>query len=87
MIDGSPIGTRNHPDADDEARGALLLAIAASDGAALAQHRLQAPPVFDGTAAVTNRLYVTLENGRVVCMEGVRGIADQYDPVAATKRN
>jgi len=51
-------------------RGALLLAVAASNGATLAQYRLEAPPVFDGMAAVANRLYMTLENGNIVCMEG-----------------
>jgi len=67
---GSPVDIENGPGAPDEAQGALLLAVAASNGATLAQYRLEAPPVFDGMAAVANRLYMTLENGNIVCMEG-----------------
>jgi len=53
-----------------EAKDGLLLAVDASDGATLAQYRLEAPPVFDGMAAIRGCLYMTLENGSVVCMEG-----------------
>jgi len=67
---GSPVGIVDDLSAPDEAQGALLLAVDASNGATLAQYRLKAPPVFDGMAAVANRLYMTLENGNIVCMEG-----------------
>ena len=67
---GSSFEIENGPGAPDEAQGALLLAVDASNGATLAQYRLKAPPVFDGMAAVENRLYMTLENGSIVCMEG-----------------
>jgi hypothetical protein len=30
---------------------------------------LAAPPVFDGMAAVAGRLYLTLENGSILCLE------------------
>ncbi|MCU0916029.1 MAG: PQQ-binding-like beta-propeller repeat protein [Planctomycetes bacterium] len=52
--------------------GAQLLAVATSDGAVLASYRLEAGPVFDGMGAVAGRLYLTLENGSVVCMEESR---------------
>jgi outer membrane protein assembly factor BamB len=51
--------------------GPRLLAVAASDGAVLADYRLEASPVFDAMAAVTGRLYLTLENGSVVCLGGL----------------
>ncbi len=66
---GCPVETENSPGVPDEAAGALLLAVAASNGATLAQYRLEAAPVFDGMAAVANRIYMTLENGSIVCME------------------
>jgi outer membrane protein assembly factor BamB len=49
--------------------GARLLAVAASDGAVLASYHLESAPVFDGMAAVAGRLYLTLEDGSVVCLE------------------
>jgi hypothetical protein len=66
---GCPVETENSLGTDDEAAGALLLAVGASNGATLAQYRLEAAPVFDGMAVVANRLYMTLENGSIVCME------------------
>ncbi|MHC4685652.1 MAG: outer membrane protein assembly factor BamB family protein [Planctomycetota bacterium] len=66
---GSPVETENGPGAPDKAADALLLAVAASNGATLAQYRLEAAPVLDGLAAVENHLYMTLENGSIVCME------------------
>jgi len=36
----------------------------------LAQYKLDSAPVFDGMAAANGRLYLSLENGRVLCMEG-----------------
>ena len=52
----------------DESRSALLLAISASDGTQLAEYPLPCPPIFDGMAAADGRLYISLENGRVVSM-------------------
>ncbi len=51
-------------------RGAMLWAVSAADGKKLAELKLDAPPVFDGMAAAGGRLYISLENGRLVCMEG-----------------
>jgi hypothetical protein len=47
----------------------MLLAVSASDGTVAAQHRLDASPVFDGMAAAGGRLYISLENGQLVCMD------------------
>jgi len=49
---------------------ALLLALSATDGAELARCTLDAAPVFDGLAAASGRLFLSLLNGQVVCFGG-----------------
>ncbi|MBN1418605.1 MAG: PQQ-binding-like beta-propeller repeat protein [Planctomycetes bacterium] len=56
--------------ADEEGGEALLVAVSARDGAVRARHRLDAAPVFDGMAAAEGRLYISLEDGRLVCLGG-----------------
>ena len=51
-------------------KGAILLAVSASDGETLAQYDLDNAPVFDGLIAADNRLYMTTTNGQVLCMTG-----------------
>ena len=51
-------------------KGGVLAAFAAKDGRKLFECRLDAPPTWDGMAAVTGRLYVALTNGQVVCFKG-----------------
>ena len=58
------------PEERNEDRRALLMAISASDGSELGQYRLDSSPVFDGIAAANGRLYLSMENGGVVCMAG-----------------
>jgi hypothetical protein len=53
-----------------EAEQVVVLALSASDGAELGQCPLEDSPIFDGIAAANGRLYVALESGRLVCMEG-----------------
>jgi hypothetical protein len=48
--------------------GAVLRVYSASDGGTVAEHKLEAPPVFDGLIAANGQLYLSLENGTVVCM-------------------
>jgi len=64
---GPPVKKGQWPKEDGEA---ILIAFSASDGTELAQYRLDSTPVFDGMAAANGRLYLSLENGRVLCMEG-----------------
>ena len=52
----------------NESRSAVLLAISASDGTELARYQLDSTPVFDGMAAAYGRLYVSMENGNLLCM-------------------
>ena len=47
----------------------LLLALSASDGSELARYPIAAPPVFNGMAAAGGELFLTLENGQLLCME------------------
>ncbi|MHC4435409.1 MAG: hypothetical protein ACYTBS_26565, partial [Planctomycetota bacterium] len=57
------------PDGPDDSRGAALLALSASDGTELGQCSLDSTPVFDGVAAAYGRLYVSMKNGSLLCLE------------------
>jgi outer membrane protein assembly factor BamB len=48
-------------------KGAVLMAVSAADGKELARYNLNSPPVFDGMAAVSGRLYMTTTSGEVWC--------------------
>jgi outer membrane protein assembly factor BamB len=48
-------------------RGGLMRAVATDDGRNLGQWTLDAPPVFDGMAAASGRLYLTTVSGHVIC--------------------
>jgi len=50
--------------------GALVWAVSATDGATRAQHKLSAPPVWDGMAVARGRVYMSLTDGSVVCVAG-----------------
>jgi len=52
----------------DGQQGALLWAVAASDGKKLAEYKLDSPPVFDGLVAAYGRLYLATQDGRLLCM-------------------
>lgn len=47
--------------------GGILNTFSADDGKQLSEQKLSAPPVFNGMMVMNGRLYVVLENGRVVC--------------------
>jgi hypothetical protein len=53
-------------------KGAVLAAISVADGTELEKYDLDSPPVFDGMAAASGRLYLATLNGDVVCMESRR---------------
>jgi outer membrane protein assembly factor BamB len=50
-----------------------LLARAIEDGRLLSEAPLPAPPAFDGMAAAQSRIYLTLEDGSVLCLEAAKG--------------
>jgi len=49
--------------------GGLLCILNAEDGKKLAEHALPAPPVWNGMAAARGRLYITTQDGNVLCFE------------------
>jgi outer membrane protein assembly factor BamB len=57
------------PDGPDESRGAALIALSASDGTELGRHPLDSIPIFDGMAAAYGRLYISMRNGSLLCLE------------------
>ncbi len=56
-------------DLDNKDSKAVLVAISASDGTELARYQLDSIPVFDGMAAANGRLYVSMENGKLLCLD------------------
>ena len=48
-------------------RGAIMKAIDADSGDALAEYKLASPPVFDGMIAAGGRLYIVTTDGKVIC--------------------
>jgi len=49
-------------------RGATLQAVDADTGKALAEYKLESPPVFDGLVAAAGRLFIATMDGRVISM-------------------
>jgi hypothetical protein len=57
-------------DAFEGRKGAFLCVVSAANGKPLAQYKLDQPPVFDGMSAVQGRVFISLKNGNVICMQG-----------------
>ena len=51
-------------------QGALLRAVSPRNGKKLSQYKLDNVPVFDGMAAAEGKLFISLKNGKVVCLGG-----------------
>ena len=49
-------------------KGAMLRAVSASDGKELAEYNLESLCVWDGMAAASGRLYLSMKDGRVLCL-------------------
>ncbi len=56
------------PGAIEGKGAAALLAISPDDGRVLTETPLPAPPVWDGMAAASGRLYVSLADGQAICL-------------------
>jgi len=54
----------------DRTGNGKLMAFPADGGKRLGECALEAAPVFDGMAAVAGKLFISLENGQLVCMGG-----------------
>jgi hypothetical protein len=48
--------------------GAVVMAVSSSDGSELTRCKLDALPMFDGMAAAYGRLYISTEDGAVMCL-------------------
>ena len=68
FIAGPRIDTSYEQKDLNESKPAVLIAISASDGSELARYQIDSTPVFDGMAAAYGRLYVSMENGNLLCM-------------------
>ena len=51
-------------------KGGVLYVFDASKGEKVSEHKLESPPVFNGTAAARGRLYMVCEDGSISCYGG-----------------
>lgn len=49
-------------------KGAVLYAVSAEDGKKLAEYDIESLPVYDGMIAANGRLYISTQDGRLICM-------------------
>ena len=54
----------------DGRMGATLWTVSVASGKKLTEHELDSPPVFDGMAAATGRVYLSTTDGAVECLAG-----------------
>jgi len=52
------------------AEGAILAVLSKKDGKIMSQYKLTNLPIFDGMIAARGKLFVSLKDGSLVCMEG-----------------
>ena len=57
-------------DAYDGKLGGMLRVMSVDNGKVISEQKLPAPPVFDGLSAAQGRLYISLANGRILCLGG-----------------
>ena len=48
-------------------QGAVLRRVSAADGKTLAEYKLESSPVFDGMIAAQRRIFISLQDGSLVC--------------------
>ncbi len=68
FVAGPRMDTSDRQKGFNKSSGAVLMAISASDGSELARYQLDSTPVFDGMAAAYGRLYISMEDGNLLCM-------------------
>ncbi len=52
----------------DGSKGAVLCVVSTADGKKLAEYKLDSPPVFDGMIAADGRVYISTQDGQLLCM-------------------
>jgi len=70
FLAGPPAAALESEPAYDGTKGAIFSAVSATDGRTLSQRPLDALPTFDGLAAAQSRLYLTTQDGRLLCLGG-----------------
>ena len=70
FVAGSPdvVDPKDPHGAWEGRKGGVLATYAADDGRKLAEHKLPAPPVWDGMAVAGGRLFISTGKGCIVCM-------------------
>ena len=48
-------------------QGAVIWSVSAADGKTLAEYKLGSSPVFDGMIAARSRIFISLQDGSIVC--------------------
>ncbi|MHC4494351.1 MAG: hypothetical protein ACYSYM_00850, partial [Planctomycetota bacterium] len=56
----------------DSPNDPVLAAISTADGQTINEYLLEAEPVFDGMAAAYGKLYLSMKNGKILCLTGKR---------------
>lgn len=70
FLAGAPAGPEGEQWFPELDRRGALIALSASDGSELARFELPAAPILDGMAAAAGRLYISLNDGRLICLGG-----------------
>jgi outer membrane protein assembly factor BamB len=72
FVAGTPVAlpSKDLAKAYEGRMGGVLWAASASTGEKVAEYRLDAPPVWDGMAVANGRLYLSTEDGQVLCVAG-----------------
>jgi hypothetical protein len=70
--DSVKIFDQSHEKNFDSEDNSVLMVMSTVDSETLKEYPLEAQPVFDGMAAAYGRLYLSLKNGTVVCMDSDR---------------
>ena len=87
FVAGLPGNALRSAPAFEGKRGGGLCVVSTADGKTLQDYKLDSPPVFDGMAAANGRLYLTTQNGQVLCLgdgQSIQG-AKELAPLAGRR--
>lgn len=62
-----PAGSQKNPYSENES---VLMVMSIADGETLKEYPLKAEPVFDGMAIAYGKLYLSLKDGTIICLDG-----------------
>ena len=75
-IPHEPGGVDPLAEAVETTTGGRLQALSAANGETLTELELKSPPVFDGMAAASGRLYLSTKNGEVLCLSPTKQLSN-----------